>query len=441
MSESLSIRCEWLDQPCAADPLERRTWGCIRMQTGGGRRITRVFDRSAKSEHEGLDIPAYPVARWIIANWWALLYEPCRTETIPLASPEMKDETRQWIDRHCLRAAESGLLLPRLFIFNDGRRICLRWFSDEEDAFPSMPAQFVEDGCAYVERDEARRALGDFLCNVLDRVESFNDPRSLALQRNWKAIVNADSAESDFCAAAGRMGLDPYTSGGWNAPLLSLIETGLGEDLSSPLVVDFLETTDSDHAPSEWEWVAETTHGLDLERRQAEHPAAPSSPVAAKTGYARAADCRRMANLGSEQYLGSVQDAARAMGLPSLDIVDHNHLSTRHFNAAVGWKAGRQPLIAGPMPKVPYNRRFLEARGLYHAAFGCGQTPRLVSAARTWDQQASRAFAAELLIPREVVRSRIPANADMDEKGDLIVQLSQDFGVSTMVVQHQLDNA
>ena len=81
--------------------------------------------------------------------------------------------------------------------------------------------------------------------------------------------------------------------------------------------------------------------------------------------------------------------------------------------------------------------RFLDARGLYHGLFTCDSSQRLVTRAYTWDQQASRAFAAELLAPREALTSRAPERADRAA----VDQFAQEFGASTKVIENQLENA
>ncbi len=103
----------------------------------------------------------------------------------------------------------------------------------------------------------------------------------------------------------------------------------------------------------------------------------------------------------------------------------------------VGWKDNRDLLIAGPRPSRPDTQRFLDARGLYHGLFTCELSQRLVTRAFTWDQQASRAFAAELLAPRAALSARTPERADRAA----VEQLAQEFVASTKVIENQLENA
>jgi len=62
---------------------------------------------------------------------------------------------------------------------------------------------------------------------------------------------------------------------------------------------------------------------------------------------------------------------------------------------------------------------------------------RLVTASYAPDQQASRAFAAELLAPAEWLRARLSGGgADWETLAELAAELH----VNEMVVQHQVEN-
>jgi Zn-dependent peptidase ImmA (M78 family) len=63
---------------------------------------------------------------------------------------------------------------------------------------------------------------------------------------------------------------------------------------------------------------------------------------------------------------------------------------------------------------------------------------RLVTDAFSWEQKASRAFAAELLAPRRVLAERISTSS---ADSDAIESLSREFKASTIVIERQLENA
>src|SRR5262249_31476013 len=154
-------------------------------------------------------------------------------------------------------------------------------------------------------------------------------------------------------------------------------------------------------AATVWQWVDDTRASLDLRKS----PASISLPLLsgkspAKVGYQLAKHVRESMTGESEGLLKDVSEAASAIGIEPLEFVPHHYLDYRQFispsvKATVGWREGKEPVVAGPRPLREDNARFLQARALYHAAFACSAGPRLLTEARTWDQQASRAFAAE----------------------------------------------
>jgi hypothetical protein len=159
------------------------------------------------------------------------------------------------------------------------------------------------------------------------------------------------------------------------------------------------------------------------------------------SGYGRARKLREIIGGLAEDPLNSVSDAAAGLNIAPLVFEPHNHLQSAKVHAAVGWRGGLVPVVAGPKPARESNVRFLEARALYHAAFACGRGPRLVTNATTWNQRASRAFAAELLAPQSGIHAHFDAEEWARDPDSLLQRLAHHYNVSAMVVQHQLVNA
>lgn len=65
------------------------------------------------------------------------------------------------------------------------------------------------------------------------------------------------------------------------------------------------------------------------------------------------------------------------------------------------------------------------------------QQSHLVTAAYTLEQRASRSFAAELLAPREALKMRVGSSASQQD----VNALTEEFQVSRLVIQNQLQNA
>jgi hypothetical protein len=434
MSKSLTIECDPIDQPAVADPVERRTWCALRIRIAG-RTVTRILDRELGEERAQLYVPAFPLAEWVVSNWWALLNEPCRTET-PLG-PSAARSDRPWIKRHCLRSAESGLLLPALYLYNDGHNIHAEWQADERDTLPNMPGEFVDSGFDHLEIGATEEVLSRFVSEVLGRLQGLNDARVDELKSRWQAVNDADAEEKKFCVAAGRMGVDPYDPAEMSDSLAAFLEQSLG-DPDVPWVRDLTEVAASDSVARQWSWVQEVIRGLQLGpmKRPSPFQAPVAGPSPSHYGYKLAASMRHHAGLAPEKPLPSVEDLAQAVTGAPLHMELRNHVPGRGIRAVVGW-APSGVFVAGPVSKHSDNQRFLVARGLYHGLFSSTKSERLVTEAFTWDQQASRAFAAELLAPQRALLARTSEPVDRSR----IEELANEFQASSIVIEKQLENA
>ncbi|MCO6454744.1 MAG: hypothetical protein J5I93_05530 [Pirellulaceae bacterium] len=433
MSAFLSVACDWVHQPAATDELELRTWCMLGIRVAG-RTVTRVWDRAMQQERAHVYVPAFPIAEWIVLNWWALLNEPCRTPVIPrTANGDMP-----WIKRHCLRCADSALLLPALYFYNDGRGIGVEWQADQRDNLPHLPGEFVDGNCDRLDKDLTESALAEFVNAVLAQVKGLAEERVQATLATWHAIQNADIDETRFCIAAGRLGLDPYDPSQVTDDLADFLETGLG-DPEELLVRDLTEVADARTIAAQWNWVQEASRAQQLGPGPTSNaigqPAAKDSPF--RFGYELAARVREAAGLAPTQAIGSVHEVGQLVTNSLLETPDQNHIPGQELHAIVGWNPRRRIVIAGPRLPRHDNQRFLDARGLYHALFTCESSHRLVTRAYTWDQQSSRAFAAELLAPREALRDRAPKSAD----SAAVERLAREFVVSTRLIENQLENA
>jgi hypothetical protein len=348
---------------------------------------------------------------------------------------------RRWVDRHCLRAAVTGLFLPYLNLYSNGPTISVCWSVDNPDEYPSAPGHFLYDGLAQIERRPAMTAIGEFVSKVLSWCEGLADPRIDRLREDWDAITGADEDEQGFCRAAGKLGLDPYVLGDWPSGLVDLLSSGLGIRIDEPVVEDLLESVAPDSMTHAWRWVSNTEQTFDLRAGTVASINAVHRLQRAKDyGYSLAREVRSLAGLPTDAAVESVAKAALQVTGARLSFENHNHLPDKRVLAAVGWRGGSDAVIAGPRPSREDSTRFLESRGLYQLLVGCRNGARLVTQSHTWDQQAARAFAAEFLAPQEALAEDATADMDPDERVELQERLAGRFNVSTEVVRLQLQN-
>lgn len=440
MSQSLSFDCWRSDEPAATDPVEKRTWAAVRLLIKG-QCATQFWDRHADAPAETIYVPSFALAEWLVGNWWALFFEPSRGETPPPESALRFPSQRAWVDRHCMRTAESGLFLPYLHIYSNGPGVSVFWSADDPQAYPSASGHFLYSGFAQLELRPAMTAVSEFVSKVLAWCNGLTEARVERLRADWDAITGADEEEQSFCRAAGRLGLDPYAIGDWEPGLADFLSVGLGARIDDAIVEDLLESVDPSSVRSSWEWTSGTEDHFGLSAGAVHQVNAGTEFRTAKDqGYIVARHLRKLTGLTPDVPIDDVGELSCRIGGSPLTFETHNHVPSKAVLAAVGWRGGQEPVLAGPRASHPNTQRFLEARGLFQAMIGCAHGPRLVTRAHTWDQQAARSFAAELLAPQEALAVYASPEMAADERSQLQDELADRFNVSTEVIRLQLQN-
>jgi hypothetical protein len=210
-------------------------------------------------------------------------------------------------------------------------------------------------------------------------------------------------------------------------------------NIEEPLLRDLTEVGRPDSIEQQWLWVRKVSQDLELGPNSVELPFALPPPYLSppEFGYQLARKVRVTADIETEP-LRSVEEAARPLVHGQFRMEDRNHIPGQGILAIVGQSSSGDVVSAGPMSQNPFNQRFLAARSLYHALVTNEVSQRLVTRAYSWDQKASRAFAAELLAPQRLLVKRLASTtADLQ----IVDMLSKEYGASTMVIEKQLENA
>jgi Zn-dependent peptidase ImmA (M78 family) len=437
MSVSSLIKIEFIKQIDAKDKLEARTWAELKIEIGS-RIVTRVCDRNREAIRHSICVPLFPIAQWIVENWWSLLNEPSRLERIPGSSAALQH--LPWIKRHCLRTADSALLLPNLYLFNDGQGVTATWEKDYDDAIPHMPAFFIDYGQEFITYSEANELLATLVEKVLQRVHDVDDERVRDLASHWDAIKSADQEEVSFCVTAARMGLNPYDRNEISDNLAEAI-CSLPSDSNIPINRDLAEAAKAEAFVEQLAWMQAAKREFSLHETPSnviEHFDLEKVQRLARPheyGYSMARLIRKEAGIAASDPIDSIEKVSQAVSGQLLRRMNYNHLPGKAIQGIVGWSDDNSAVVAGPEGRNETNRFFL-ARGLFHALYSCDISPRLVTQAITWDQSASRAFAAELLAPQRGLAALV---GDADDDAE-IEHLAERYQVSPRVVELQLGN-
>jgi len=170
----LNIDCEWESPEGARGDELRATWARMKIAVGEQETITRVEDRNSESVRSAIYAPAYPLAEWIVTNWWSLLYE--------VPSPHRL--SNGYHRRHNIRTASEGYALPSLDIQPEGSRIIISW---QKSQHPVKRINFLSEGRAAIERAEIEDSLTSFVTKVITRLNDQGIDDTLLVDE-WKAI-------------------------------------------------------------------------------------------------------------------------------------------------------------------------------------------------------------------------------------------------------------
>ena len=416
---ALRFRFDWdpVDRSVRAPEL-RATWCRLELWVGNDC-MTLVEDRTTGSVRHGSSLPLYPLAEWIAFNWW------------PLCFDSRDDAAPKRFSRRNIRSSGDGFLWPDCEFVPEGDATLLRWAGSSPTG--SEVVRYLSRGARTVASSDVQEALAGIVEAVITRLaeEGITDT---SLHKEWHALRSLDAGEEEFCRAAARLGLDPFSEGIDLAASLS--EAAVAVDAA--LLDDFLDSAPPADLRGATTWVGTTLGHIfeppevaacfDLEQVdsaiQAVGTSADWRPWLA--GYRAAHTLRESLEL----------DPTR----PFPDQVPVTHFDTERFHSFVA--TGRRfdsVAVAGIAAGWGASKRFAVARTLWHASRAARASAFLLTTSRSTSQSAGRAFAAELLAPAGGIRDLLgldPAKAPPEE----IERVADEFKVSSMVVKHQIDN-
>ena len=192
----IKFEFDWMSAEGVAGPELAATWASLRIHVGE-LIITRVLDERSKSIHDMIFVPLYPLAEWLVSNWWFLLYE--------FENP-VKETDRAFDRRNSLSFGREGYGYPDLQVVSLGHLVRLVWKRDHPDWFRHAG---LEQGSTWIDRDSWYASCATLIDSVIARLHEFHIHDTL-LEQDWSAIQSTDKEETEFCKTAAGLGLDPY---------------------------------------------------------------------------------------------------------------------------------------------------------------------------------------------------------------------------------------
>jgi hypothetical protein len=374
-----------------------------------------------------LTVPLYFVVEWLALNWWSFLYEPRKLE-----GAENEQDFRL---RHWLGTARNGFALPDVTFSPIGDKIEV---TARSASLRFARLSFVNSATALVRTEKVRSELAGLIDAVLVRLTE-GGVRKSAAHEAWEQIKKTTAEEEPYCRLVGSLGLSPYVS---REKLDSSLED-IAEKISVSMLADLCDAANIKNFSRAVELTDNIAQQLEkvtpshLRKLLAAVKPVDNRPEAYEWGY-QAVDAARSALRISND------DPAGAMAFFDQMQIDPKSGLVRDLSkfpivsAAVSREDDDLTRIA--LAGLSFShRKFAAARAAFLAWSSENSASRLATSARTRDQQASRAFAAELLAPIRFLRKRL-GDRGSDVHGDKIESIAAELEVARDVVFHQAAN-
>jgi hypothetical protein len=412
---------QWRDDALNAAADERATVADFALWVGEVSATTHIIEGD-REVHEDVTVALCHVANALAHRWW-----------------EIFGGRDRWFR---LMPHRGGYALPDIQMTFDGAAFEIE---SHQYAYRNPKVRFWEAPRETLPREDAESQLSRLVEQIIERLNECG-VRDSSPSLRWSRVRNsiADPDETVFCEAAGALGADPYQI---EDSLAAVIERS-AEVFRSEALMEFLAGARRVNVEVLIDWIRAAERRSPYCARisdlravgQAAAAKAPSHPGEPgwSLGYRRARAVRQVISAGQagqdERFVGfrslaerlgasrHYQLAREIDGLRALrtDLQDATYIHMRQHGARVASRAAHT---------------FTFARAVGDAVCFPEHTDRspvndLHSAYR---QAAGRAFAAELLAPIDEIRS-------MREDGHDEVSMAEEFGVSTAVIEHQIEN-
>ena len=437
----IRFRMEWQDAPGVRDAVLARTW-CRLVIEAGGRLVTEAVHGPTESLRGGIYGSALPLCQWIVENWWFLLNEsyrfPARYASWDLARTS---RDREWVQRHSLLAAQEGNALPDLTLHRDEQEVVVRWMPDRTPSVHPF-LRFTGEGVHLTVAD-AERGLAEAVQTVMDRLDGVDEPQVREVRADWEAIAAATEQERRLCEWSARLGIDPYDPNELTDDLAGALVESVA-DLNAALRDDFLDAARPQTLLRDVDWLRQA-EALAADAGCACSPADRENiscdideDAAHERGYACAKELRRHLSLADgHEPIADLDEILVRLGwarYPSrtMDLERESPLEA----ALTRSDEGAAVAIVGDAGQAGNRFRLARTVFLHHFSRNGRMPRRLVTEAHTWEQRASRAFAAEFLAPAAGLSKQLGGRASLV----VIDELASHYGVSSQAVGHQIEN-
>ena len=423
------IKTKWIDDQSNSVAAELAAT-LARMQIYLGKKnITEYRAARAKYNDAALQIPVYYLAEWLVENWWVILFEPRKDE---------EADDSDFVARHSIVAAQHGFPLPALSIMPFGRSIHL---NSAPRRAPYANVQFINGASIDVAREEAQEVLLRFIDETIERLHA-RGLAGVSFVAMWNEIKNLTAEEREFCELVGSLGISPSDV----SDALSQSVEQIYEILGSRATRDFCLAAKNDDVNRSIRGASAVAEYLPTTRdtnlaplMDARLPLENYSRPSWMRGMQAAKNLREKFSINARDPRGADKifdrlgiDPAQSVNLPEI-----NNNMTFPFSGAIDRHDNVAKIALLQLDEM--HRRFGAGRATYLGWVSEQKACRLVTNAVTRDQQASRSFAAEILIPQAYL-TRL-AGTSRELHYDQVREAARERRVMPDVVLKQAHNA
>jgi hypothetical protein len=420
---NFKIQCSWL--PARGSTEIDATMSRLKIKLGD--RVVSEYEGEHVSPSEFLESPAYYLAEWIAENWWPLLWEPRKSEDA--------GDTPDFLARHSTLTAQHGFALPNLVVVPQGRAIEI---AARARTVQFADVRFIHSANVRIVRAEVEEELKAFVSSVAARL-SESAIHDTDLQDEWEMITQTAEDEAQFCRFMGALGLSPYVPHEKIESTLERLLMAAGERV----VMDLCLAS----GPDNFEGISRITEHA-VAATDASNQVATLEPLTAipvpgenfsipawRRGVQAAKRVRTKLRISETDPAG----AEKFFAMLNLDPSSRTTFEVEPEAIIVG-AVRRDDLSAkvALLQRSETQRRFAGARAGFAAwTSERPQASRLLTLAVTRDQQASRAFAAEMTAPVSYIRARA-TRSKLSQ--DQVFELANELNIGPDVVRYQAEN-
>lgn len=423
MTDTFHIAADWRSG-VSDDPAEAVTAAEVTVSVGE-HLLSSIQDPDTGETALGARLPAVVLAEGLTRNWWRLLYEPQRV------FERQQERDTQFEARHRLDSFTPGYVFPPIGLWSGGETVMVGAFSADQ-RFHNKSFLLPRRPPWSVARGPAEEALGSLVMSVLARLDRLNS-RYGELNAEWDRILTTvqDTEEREWCTNAGRLGLDPYDA---DTPDLTRLSAGMSEQLFA----DVCEAGNVSNINRTCDWVRSTTPRFRS-----------VAPISIKDFGGP--PLRDLGEPGRVNGHDGVKLLRSRLGLPldpkqALQIIFQGADQAAEYRVdefgageveGLGRRTDRKEVKAAVPARSIRQQRFRMCRTVYLAWRAGTEGEFAATPADTWRQQASRAFAAELLAPATLLKQRYGKTG---LNNVAVERLASEWQCPPQIIVHQAKN-